>query len=164
MKALLTLTAMLLLSACSEGGSTRPLTPTPIPAPATPTSSSEGWSVAIQTTANTGPAFCIFTPSVGAVFKGDYDLVWHGDSVSFVPPDPFDWSSFKATLAGLDFTATNPPVASIAGMCTHYLQASTLAGTFSADKTSFTAVENWYFTLDSGDVRTVTFSWSGTRR
>jgi|HubBroStandDraft_6_1064221.scaffolds.fasta_scaffold1244800_1 hypothetical protein len=164
---LLTLTAVLLLSACSEGGSPTPVTttPTPIPtpAPATPTSSSAGWSVTIQTTAVAGPAFCIFTPSVGAVFKGDYDLVWHGDSVSFTPPDPIDWDSFTATLTGSNFTATNPPVGS-AGMCTHYLQASTLAGNFSADKSSFTAVENWYFTLDSGEVKTVTFSWSGTRR
>ena len=112
MKSLLvTLTAVLLSSACSEGGSPGPLTPTPIPtpAPATPTSSSAGWSVTIQTTAATGPAFCIFTPSVGAVFKGDYDLVWHGDSVSFAPPDPIDWDSFTATLTGSHFTAMNPP-------------------------------------------------------
>jgi hypothetical protein len=165
MKSLLvTLTAVLLLSACSEGGSPGPLTPTPIPtpAPAPPTSSSAGWSVTIQTTAATGPAFCIFTPSVGTVFTGDYDLSWHGDSVSFAPPDRIDWDSFTATLTGSHFTAPSPPVASVG--CTHYLQASTLTGNFSADRSSFMAVGNWYFTLDSGDVKTVTFSWSGTRR
>jgi len=167
MKALLvTLTAVLLSSACSEGGAPGPLPPTPIPtpAPATPTSSSAGWSVTIQTTAATGPAFCIVTPSVGAVFKGDYVLVWYGDSVFFAPPDPFDWDSFTATLTGSHFTAMNPPVAWFSGMCTHYLQASTLMGDFSADRSSFTAVENWYFTLDSGEVKTVTLFWSGTRR
>lgn len=166
----LLLIAVLAVPVVACGGSAQTVAPTsqpaatPAPPPPTSTSSSAGWSVTVQTTAVTGPAFCIFTPSVGAIFKGDYDLVWRGDSVSFNPADPIDWDSFTATVTGSNFTATNPPVGSGSGMCAHYLQASTLAGNFSADRSSFAAVENWYFTLDSGEVKTVTFSWSGTRR
>jgi hypothetical protein len=47
-------------------------------------------------------------------------------------------------------------------MCEHHLQATTLSGSFSPDRISFTATEKWLFTLDSGQVRTITFSWVGT--
>lgn len=154
------------VSACR--GSDPIVAPTPNPA-ATPTllpatRTVAGWTVTIQTTAVTGPTFCIFTPNVGTVFQGYYEVAWDDDAVSFVPPDPIDWDSFTAHLTGSQFAATNPPVGSGVGMCTHYLQASDLVGRFSADRNAFTAVEHWYFTLDSGDVKTVTFSWAGTRR
>ena len=155
----LLLIAGLAVSVSACGGSLQIVDPTP-----QTTSSVDGWSVTIQTTAVTGPTFCIFTPNVGTVFQGDYGVAWDGDAVSFLPADPIDWDSFTAHLTGSQFAATNPPVGSGRGMCTHYLQASDLVGSFSADMNSFTAIEHWYFTLDSGDVKTVTFSWSGARR
>jgi len=155
------------LAAC--GGSPQILTPTPQPVvtqtqpPSVTSTTTLGWIVSIQTTAVSGPAFCIVTPSVGNAGQEDYEVVRHGDTVSFVPQDPYDWDSFTATISGSTFTATNGPLDS-GPMCTHYRQSSTLTGAFSADNNSFTAVETWRFTLDSGDVKTVTFSWSGTRR
>src|SRR4051812_49008469 len=80
------------------GGSVDNVGPTRRPAatPDTPPAAAAraGWSVSIETTAVTGPNFCIYTPSVGSVFKGDYDVVRQGDTVSFIPPDPLDWDSF----------------------------------------------------------------------
>ena len=154
------------VSACRGSAGIVAPTPNPAATPHTPPAATTptGWSVSIETTAVTGPSFCIHTPSVGMLFQGAYDVLRQGDTVSFVPPDPLDWDSFTGRVTGADFAATNPPLGSGVGMCTHYLQASDLVGTFSADANTFTAIEHWYFTLDSGDVKTVTFSWSGTRR
>ena len=128
------------------------------------TTASNLWDVTIQTTAVSGPAFCIWTPSVGATFRGDYTVTSSGSVVVFVPPDPIDWDSFTGTLDGRMFSATNPPWGSGAGMCAHYVEAQTLSGSFSPDNNSFSAVETLSLTPDSGQVRTITFSWSGTRR
>jgi len=117
----------------------------------------------METTAVSGPPFCIFTPPVGAVFEATYWVERKGDIVNFTPPDPIDWDSFTAKINGLDFAATNPTVGSAVGMCTHYLQGSSLSGSFAPDNNSFTAVEAWSFTLDSGEVKTVMFAWTGTR-
>ena len=154
------------VTACSGSAPIIAPTPTSIQRPTPPPTSpnSNLWRVTIQTTAVTGPSFCIVTPSVGSTFQGDYMVALSEDTVSFVPPDPIDWDTFMARLTGSRFTATNPPIESGRGMCTHYLQASDLAGSFSPDTNSFTAIENWYFTLDSGEVKRVTFSWSGTRQ
>jgi len=125
---------------------------------------SDFWEVTIRVTAVTGPDFCIWTPIVGMTFSTTYELRRSGDSVSFIPPDPLDWDSFTATLSGAGFTAANPPIGSGKGMCTHYLQAGSLSGSFSANDNHFTATETESFTLDSGQVRTINFSWSGSRR
>jgi hypothetical protein len=151
------------MAACS--GSVTSVAPSEqprIPTPAAPTTA--GWTVAIRTTAVTGPPFCIYTPSVGSVFQGDYDVFFHTDTVSFVPPDPYDWNTFVGSFDGSAFMAVNLPENPGYGTCTHYLEGSDLAGRFSADLNAFTAVEHWYFTLDSGDVKTVTFEWSADRR
>jgi len=159
--------AVFVTACCACGGSAPMVAPTSPPAttPNVPfvTRAAE-WTVMIQTTAVTGPAFCIFTPSVGSVFQGEYEVAWDADTVSFLPPDPIDWDSFTGHLTGSDFAATNPPIGSGGGMCTHYLQASDLVGSFAADQQTFKAIAHWYFTLDSGEVKTVTFLWSGTRR
>jgi hypothetical protein len=154
------------LSACGAPTGVVMPTPTPTPAPAstpTPAPPAFGWTITIRTTGVAGPAFCIYTPPVGSVFTTTYGLDLRGDFVVFVPPDPIDWESYTATLDGLNFTAVNPPVGSGAGMCAHYMQASSLSGSFSPDRSSFTATEIWSFTLDSGEVKTVTFLWNGVR-
>jgi hypothetical protein len=155
----LLLIAVLVIPVSACGGSLQVVDPTP--QPQTP-SHIDGYNVTIQATAVTGPAFCMSTPKVGTVGQEGYSVLWEGGAVSFLPSDPVDWDSFTGHLDGSQFTATNPPVGSRG--CTHYLQASDLVGSFSADKNSFTAIEHWYFTLDSGEVKTVTFSWSGARR
>ena len=156
------------LSACH---SAPPLVPTATPTPNTastqPTTSnaSFGWKVAVTTMGNTGPDFCIWTPPVGSGSIGDYNVTWNGSTVSFVPRDWVDWETYTAKADGSTFTATNPPVESGPqnGMCAHYWQASSFSGTFAPDNSSFTATEKWTFTLDTG-VKTVTFSWAGTRQ
>src|ERR1043166_745979 len=147
--------------------SPQPATPSPVnPSTSTGGPSAVGslWDVTVQTTAVSGPAFCIFTPSVGSTFRADYTVVSSGSAVSFSGPDPIDWDSFTGSLDGRTFSAKNPAVGSGVGMCAHYLQASTLSGSFSLDNHSFTAVETLSYTLDSGQLRTITFSWSGTHR
>ena len=135
---------------------------TPVPFPSAPLPPASGWSVTIQTVADEGPDFCIHLPAVGSTFEGVYQLVEHGDTVRFIGPDPVDWGNYTAIRSGQAFTAAYPPAESAHGMCTHYLQASALSGTFSADNKSFTATETWWFTLDSGQVKTIKFSWVGT--
>ena len=155
------------IASCACGASSQVVAPTPnltLMPGTTPTLSSSTWDVTIQTAAVKGPDFCIFTPSVGAVFRGTYQLAWYGNSVSFTPPEPIDWDSFTATLSGSNFAAANAAVDSGSGMCAHYLQASNLTGSFSTDNNAFEAIENLTYTLDSGQVKTVTFSWSGRRR
>jgi hypothetical protein len=150
--------------ACS--GSPQVVVPSPTPStPAAQAPTSSGsWRVTIQTISDAGTSFCIHQPSVGSTFHADYQLVWNGDTVMFVPPDPIDWDSFTANVSGLHFVAATPPTGSGVGMCTHYVQASSLIGSFSDDYVSFTATATWSFTLDSGQVETITFSWVGTRR
>jgi hypothetical protein len=163
MTRLLWLAVVIASCACGASQVVAP-TPTLTSTPSTtPTFSSSTWDVTIQTTAVKGPDFCIFTPSVGAVFRGTYQLAWYGDSVSFSPPDPIDWDSFTARLSASNFAGANAPMESGGGMCAHYLQASTLTGNFSTDDNSFEAIENLAYILDSGQVKTVTFSWSGRR-
>jgi sugar lactone lactonase YvrE len=131
--------------------------------PALPASST--WDVTIEVTAVAGPDFCVYTPSVGMVFGTTYELRANSASVSFLhPDDPFDWEEYTAARNGLSFTASHPPVGSGTGGCTHYIQASSFEGRFSADGRQFTATETWSFTLDSGETRTVTFHWSGSRQ
>lgn len=158
----------LLAAACSGSPQIAAPTPKPTPtstAPAPPVTSTSGsWIITLTTLSDTGPTFCIHQPSVGSTFSTDYQLVFGGDTVEFVPPDPIDWDSFTAKVDGLNFSGANPPVGSGTGMCAHYLQASTIAGTFSPDHSSFTARVTWSFTLDSGEVETIAFSWTGTRR
>jgi hypothetical protein len=134
---------------------------TVMPVPSAPLPSGSAWTVTIRTVADEGPDFCIYLPAVGSSFQGVYRLVEHGYTVTFVGPDPVDWSNYTAIRSGQAFTATYPALESAKGMCTHYLQASALSGTFSADNRSFTATETWRFTLDSGQVKTITFSWFG---
>jgi hypothetical protein len=97
-------------------------------------------------------------------FSTVYELLRSRDSVSFIPPDPIDWDSFTARLNGANFTAANPTFDSGRGMCAHYRQASGFSGSFSADGNYFSAVETTSFTLDSGEVKAITFSWFGSRR
>ena len=152
------------VSACGGSHQTLAPAPTTMPISQTAANASSLFNVVIQTTAVTGPSFCIWTPPVGATFNGDYGVSWGGSVVAFSPPDPIDWDGFTGTLDGLRFTAMNPPESSGAGMCAHYQQTSTLSGTFSPDYSSFTATETLSLTPDSGEARVVTFSWSGTRR
>jgi hypothetical protein len=156
-----------IVSGCSDAHG--PVAPTPAPAPVAtpapaPPPTPNTWAVVIQVTSTSGPEFCIHLPTVGSTFSGDYQVGRRGDVVTFNGPDEIDWDSFVATLDGTSFTATNPPMSSGVGMCTHYLQSQTVAGSFSSDWNSFSATETWFFTLDSGDVRTVTFAWTGTHR
>lgn len=125
---------------------------------------SDSWDVTIQVTAVTGPDFCIVTPSVGMAFSTIYEVRRSGGSVSFIHPDPLDWDTFTASLNGSNFTAAIPPIGSGGGMCTHYLTAYSFSGSFSPDGNHFTATETQSFTLDSGQVKIITFSWSGSRR
>jgi hypothetical protein len=158
----------LLAVACT--GTPQVTAPTPVPTtsaapipPAPASLPSDSWNVTIQTLSDSGPSFCIYQPSVGSTFHGNYQLVWNGDTVMFVPPDPFDWDWFTAKVSGLNFAASTGPYGSGSGMCAHYIQASTLSGSFSPDYSSFTATVRWSFTLDSGQIETITFSWVGTR-
>lgn len=143
-----------------------PSTTSPTNTAPVPSESSGGWTVAAQTIGNTGPDFCIWTASVGMTFTGDYAVTWNGSTVSFLPRDWVDWESYTAKLDGARFDATNPTFESgpTNGMCAHYRYASSLSGSFAPDNNSFTATETWSYTLDSGQVKTVTFSWVGTRR
>ena len=134
------------------------------PAAPSPTTPSGAWSVTIQTIRDDGPDFCIRLPAVGSVFKADYGVEFSGETVSLMGPDPIDWSSYTATLNGLSFAAVILPWESGGGMCTHYVQREAITGTFSADKSSFSATETWSFTVDSGQVKTITFSWTGARK
>ena len=153
----------ILAGAC--GSSPQITAPTPIVSTATPVAPATVgpgvYMVTIKVVGDDGPNFCIWTPPVGATFQGPYTLAWNGDTVAFVPPDPIDWDSFTAHVNGLNFAGSNPPVGSGAGMCAHYGQSSTIAGAFSPDQSSFTATETLSFTLDSGQVKTITFAWSG---
>lgn len=128
-----------------------------------PAPRSSVWEVTIAVTAVSGPTFCIWTPSVGMTFSTEYVLLRSGDSVSFNPPDPIDWDSFEARLNGSSFTASTGPIDSGGDYCAHFVQASTFSGSFSADGNHFTATETWSFALDSGEVKSVTFLWSGSR-
>jgi hypothetical protein len=160
----LLLFAVVLTSCACGGPQVVAPTPSPTSTPTTTTTlSSSTWDVTIQTTAVNGPDFCVFTPSVGAVFRSPYQILWNGDSVTFSPPDPIDWDSFTAKLTGSNFAGANAAMESGGGMCAHYLQASTLSGNFSTDNNAFEAIENLAYTLDSGQVKTVIFSWSGRR-
>jgi hypothetical protein len=129
------------------------------PAPAT-----DLWEVTILVTSVTGPDFCIWTPEAGMAFSTEYGLQKSGDSISFNPPDPIDWDSFTARLDHANFTAVPQEIDSGRGSCAHYLEDSTFSGSFSADGNHFTATETQSFTLDSGQVKVVTFRWSGSRR
>ena len=121
------------------------------------------WDVVLQVTSVSGPEFCIYTPGVGQTFETTYELVKSGDSVSFLhPQDPIDWDEFEATLTRANFAAASPPVDSGPDFCTHFVQNAGFSGTFSVDGRHFTAIEILSFTFDEG-VKTVTFSWSGTR-
>lgn len=131
------------------------------PTPAVAAQVSE-WSVTDQAVGDSGPDFCIWTAKVGMVFHGSYTISRRGSSVSFTPADIVDWESYAATLQGTSFSASNPPLAE--NDCAHYLQSSTLAGSFSPDGTHLTATETWSFRLDSGELKTVTFQWSGVRQ
>jgi len=141
---------------------TAAITVTTAPTPPVPTF---GWKVSVTTVGNTGPDFCIWTPPVGSGSIGDYNVTWNGSTVSFVPSDWIDWPTYTAKANGLTFTATNPPFESGPqnGDCAHYWQASSISGTFAPDKSSFTATETLTYTHDMG-VKTVTFSWAGTRQ
>ncbi len=155
-------------SACNSAPVVSPSassTATPNTSPV-PSSSISGWKVVVQTIGNTGPDFCIFTARVGMTFTGDYTVTSNGTRVSLTPADPVDWESYTGMFDGMHFDATNLPVefGPNMGMCAHYLQASRISGTFAPDNNSFTATETWSFTLDSGLLKTVTFSWVGTRR
>ena len=122
------------------------------------------WDFVLQVTAVAGPDFCIWTPSVGTVFETTYVLQRNADSISFLhPQDPIDWSEYTATLDGANVSATIT-YASGAGMCAHYLETNSFSGSFSADGSHLIATETWSFTLDSGQVKTVTFHWSGSRQ
>jgi hypothetical protein len=154
--------------ACSAAPilSPTPNTTAPPNTPRVPSAPSAGWAVAVQTVGNTGPDFCIWTAAVGTTFTGDYTVTWNGSTVLFRPLDWVDWESYTAKVDGVRFDATNPPTefGPSNGMCAHYLYASSLSGSFAPDNNSFTATETWSFTLDSGQVKTVTFSWVGIRR
>ena len=76
-----------------------------------PHPTSDFWDVTIRVTEATGPAFCGYTPGPGMAFSETYDLRRSGDSISFSPPDPFDWPSFTARLKGPNFTAKSRPSA-----------------------------------------------------
>jgi hypothetical protein len=125
---------------------------------------SDSWDVSIRVAAVTGPDFCIWTPSVGTAFNGAYEVVRSGNSVSFIPYDPIGWPSFTAKMDGANFGVANEPFDSGQGMCVHYLQATSFSGSFSTDGSHFTATQTDSFTLDSGQVKTVTFFWFGSRR
>src|SRR5262245_6801075 len=165
---LLLATIAVWVGACSAAPilSPTPTTTSPPNSAALPSASSGGWTVTAETIGNTGPDFCIWTAAVGMTFTGDYAVTWNGSTVSFLASDWVDWESYTAKLDGARFDATNPPFESgpSNGMCAHYLYASSLSGSFAPDNNSFTATETWSFTLDSGQVKTVTFSWVGTRR
>jgi len=115
-------------------------------------------------TANTGPDFCLYTPAVGLVFETTYELRRSADAISFLHlEDPIDWSEYTATLNGAAFTGTTT-FGSGGGMCAHYREVDSFSGGFTADGSHFTATEIWSLTPDSGQVKTVTFHWSGSRR
>jgi hypothetical protein len=118
----------------------------------------------METVSDTGPSFCLQLPRIGSRFRSDYQLAQTADTLSFIPPDPVDWPSYTARVKDLNFDAANPSRGSIMGMCAHYVEASTLTGSFTPDYTSFNATETTSWTLDSGEVKTISFSWVGTRR
>jgi hypothetical protein len=120
------------------------------------------WDVVLKVASVSGPEFCIYTPGVGQTYRTTYELVKSGDSVSFLhPQDPIDWDTFEARLTGANFAATSGPVSQTD--CTSYVQTDEFSGTFSADGRRFTATEILSFAFDKG-VKTVTFSWSGSRQ
>jgi hypothetical protein len=145
-------------AACGSSSqtATAPTSPTPI----------SDWMVTIKTVGNNGPSFCIVTPTVGAVGQSIYHLAWHGDTVSFMPPDPniMELLSYTVQVSGLNFAGSNPPIGSSLGMCTHHVQASAISSSFTPDQRSFKASETASFTLDSRQVKTITDAWSGTLR
>jgi hypothetical protein len=140
-----------------RGAQGPPATPTPAPEPG-----ASLWELTDEVVGDSGPDFCIHTPKVGMTFQGTYTIFRQGNALSIVPEDIVDWNSYQATLQGSNFTASNPPLAE--NDCAHYLQSSSLSGSFSADLTRLTATETWSFQLDSGQVKTLTFRWSAVRR
>jgi hypothetical protein len=129
-----------------------------------PSEGTSSWDVVLEVTANSGSGFCINTPGVGMTFETTYQIQRNGDSVSFLhPDDPIDWSVYTATLSGGNFAVTLS-YPSGAGMCTRYNETDSFSGSFSADSRYFTATETWLFTPETGQAKTVTFLWSGTRQ
>ena len=122
------------------------------------------WDVVLQVTSVSGPDFCIHTPAAGDRFRTTYQLVRSGNTVSFLhPQDSIDWDTYETTLFGADFAATPPPFSPGPDLCTSYIEADKFSGTFAADGRRFAATEVQSFTFDAGSIKTITFSWSGTR-
>jgi len=156
-------------SACKDGNTITGASPPAAKPALTPTPSAPSvvgqWALTSQVVGDTGPDFCIWTAKVGMVFHGFYTISQNGSSLSLVPADTVDWESYRATLQGTSFAATNPTLGgSSQYSCTNYGQSSSLSGSFSPDGSRLTATEIWTFTPDSGHVKTVTFQWTATRR
>jgi hypothetical protein len=154
--------AVCLLFGCNDSpGPTAPvhrLSPSPTPLAST----TESWDLTDEVTGNSGESFCIVTPGVGVSLHTTFELLRSGNSISFVMPDQVDWESYTGTVNGSTFSATSPSAGSGMGMCTHYLQTSSLSGSFSEDGRTLTATEVWLFLFDTGQ-RTITFHWSARR-
>jgi len=158
-----------LAAGCGSPAVTAPTpraTPSVVAAPPAPAAVPGAWNITMQTLSDSGPSFCINQPTVGLTFHATYGLVFGGEAVEFVPPNPIDWDSFTAKISGVNFAGSNAPVAfgPYNGMCATYAQSSSISGIFSSDRTSFTATVTWSFRLDSGQTETLTFAWSGTKQ
>jgi hypothetical protein len=156
-------------TACKDGNTITSEASPPAAKPAvtpTPPVSFAGsqWDLSSQVVGDTGPDFCIWTAKVGMVFHGTYTITRNGNSVSFVPADIVDWESYQATIQGASFAASHQSFEGSQYFCTRYGQSASLSGSFSPDGNRLTATEIWTFTPDSGQVKTVTFQWSATRR
>jgi hypothetical protein len=80
-----------------------------------------------------------------------------------MPKDVTDFNGYTGTLTGTSFSAVNNPVDTSSNLC-HYVERTSLSGSFSPDFTRFTGTETWTDTLDSGQVTTVTLQFSAVRR
>lgn len=156
--------AVLLLAGCKDSPLTAPkLVATPTPP--------DIWNNTVEGIAvTTGPDNCFGSDGggfVGQVHQTTFELRRTGDSVVFVPlgPDALnDAPTYTGTVNGTNFTAASPAWETTFQPCGHFRYTGSLSGRFSEDRTHLTATEVWTYTFDSGQVWTMTFSWSASRR
>ena len=146
-----------ILVACGDSSSapTAPIAPKPTPA-------RSRWSITEEWVTTSGPV-CIFQPSVGSVYRTEYNVVRSGNTIEFLPPDPINDNSYIAVVEGANFAASVAVSRSENRICGRFTRTYVLSGSFSEDGNRLTANEVWSSAFDSGMTSTVTVRWSGVR-
>ena len=100
--------------------------------------------------------------TVGQAFQTQFELRKTGDSVVFYPTY-IEYSAYTGTVNGGNFIATSPAEDGGLSPCGHNRLTGSLSGRFSEDGNHLTATEVMSYTFDSGQVSTITYSWSASR-